>query len=437
MPVTTALSSRLNVTIVAGSTDYMDCAQSAMSISSESLTGRGEGIVEFTGCELLRLDDDLLFDLLELFEGVTDNTSILNIKKSRLGPVAVGCERNFADHRIEGVCVNITADRVWIQTLRRRHCLFENFHAGIGVRRQVKAQEIGADYFRLLLVDLEKLLDAGKIRGRRGHVEFIAQHIVHHWTKLLLQLCILQADHSAAEYARLQFLLVRSTNDPGGIRWIGSNKDNFRVSCLDRADDRSEFHLVGWIATVVNDLQTVFLRIFARSQDHVTGELGERADYRDGHRLGFHCHRSLEKTFRCRSASSGPVRQHLEVFVIIVFFVHRDSAGADKHLLTLHDDGEGGGLHGGAVAPEHQVDLIDVEQLAVDAGDQCGVGLIVVIDELDGPAKQPPSAIDVVTPHLDCEQRRFSISAKWTRLRHAESNLDRLCGKRRTYRHRP
>ena len=70
----------------------------------------------------------------------------------------------------------------------------------------------------------------------------------------------------------------------------------------------------------------------------------------------------------------------MEVFVIIVFFVHRDSAGADKHLLTLHDDGEGGGLHGGAVAPEHQVDLIDVEQLAVDAGDQCRVGLIVVID---------------------------------------------------------
>src|ERR1039457_7687930 len=101
MPVTTALSSRLNVNIVAGSTDYMDCAQNAMSTSSGSLTGCGEGIVEFTGCELLRLDDDLLFDLLELFEVVTDNTSILNVKKSRLGPVAVRWQTNFSRHRIQ------------------------------------------------------------------------------------------------------------------------------------------------------------------------------------------------------------------------------------------------------------------------------------------------------------------------------------------------
>src|ERR1039458_206490 len=132
MPVTTALSRRLNVTILAGSTDYIDYAQSPTSTSSGSLTGRSEGIVELAGCELLRFYDDLLSDLFELCEVVADNTSILNIKKSRLGPIAVGCERNFADHRIEGVCVNITANRVWIQTLRRRHCLFENFHAGIG-----------------------------------------------------------------------------------------------------------------------------------------------------------------------------------------------------------------------------------------------------------------------------------------------------------------
>src|SRR5450759_2900899 len=139
MPVTTALSRRSKFTIVAGSADCIDHAQSATGTSSGSLTGRGKRIVERTGCELLRFNDDLLSGLLELIEIVANDISILNIKKSRLGPVAVGCERNFADHRIEGGVVNIPANRVCIQALRRRHGLFENLHAGIGVRRQVKA----------------------------------------------------------------------------------------------------------------------------------------------------------------------------------------------------------------------------------------------------------------------------------------------------------
>src|SRR5208282_3617333 len=138
MPVTTALSRRLNVTIVTASTDYVDRAQSATGASSGSLAGRGERIVERAGCELRRFDDDLRVEPLELLEVVANDTAILNIKKSRLGPVAVGCKADFADHRIEGRFVNITADRVCIQAVRRRHRLFENFHAGIGVRRQVK-----------------------------------------------------------------------------------------------------------------------------------------------------------------------------------------------------------------------------------------------------------------------------------------------------------
>src|SRR6202166_4769316 len=171
MPVTTALIRRLNVTNFAGSTAYIDRAQRVAVPSTRSMTGRGEGIMELAVCELLRLDDDLRADLFELFEVVANDPLILNIEKSRLGPVAIWCEGDFADHRIEGVGVDVAADVIWVQALRCCHRLFENLHAGIGVRRQVEAQEIGADFFGPLLIRREKFLDTRKIRRRRWHVE--------------------------------------------------------------------------------------------------------------------------------------------------------------------------------------------------------------------------------------------------------------------------
>src|ERR1019366_4410026 len=195
MPVTTALSRRLNVTVIAGFAYRIDHVKSATGTASVSLAGCGKGVAELTVCELLGLDNDLLPDLIKLVEVVANDISILDIKNSRLGPVAVGCESNLADHRVEGGLVNVTADRVCIQALRRLHSLFENLHARIGVRRHVKAKEIGTGLFCSGLVCVKKILDAGKIRSRRGYVEFVAQHIVQHRPKLLLQLGILQADH--------------------------------------------------------------------------------------------------------------------------------------------------------------------------------------------------------------------------------------------------
>src|SRR5208283_4311786 len=107
MPVTTALIRRLAVTILAGSTDYIDPARRAAVPSARSLTGRGEGIAELAGGELLRFHDDLLADLFELFQVVADDALILDIEKPRLGPVAVRRERDFADHRVEGVGVDV------------------------------------------------------------------------------------------------------------------------------------------------------------------------------------------------------------------------------------------------------------------------------------------------------------------------------------------
>src|SRR5664280_84642 len=139
MPVTTALIRRLNVTILAGSNDYIDRAQHAAVPSARSMTRRSEGIVKLAVRKFLRFDDDLRADPFELFEVVADYPLILNIEKPRLCPVTIGCERDFANHRIEGVGVNVAADGVWFQALRCGHRLFEDLHAGIRVRRQVEA----------------------------------------------------------------------------------------------------------------------------------------------------------------------------------------------------------------------------------------------------------------------------------------------------------
>ena len=51
--------------------------------------------------------------------------------------------------------------------------------------------------------------------------------------------------------------------------------------------------------------------------------------------------------------------------------------------------GIAGAIMRGGVAADHEIDLVDVEQLGVDAGNRRGIGLVVVVDELDLAAEQP------------------------------------------------
>ena len=85
----------------------------------------------------------------------------------------------------------------------------------------------------------------------------------------------------------------------------------------------------------------------------------------------------------------------------------------------------------GRVAADHQIDLVDVEQLRVDAGHRRRIALIVVVDELHRPAEEPALGVDVLLPDLHREERRLAVGREPAGQRHAEADLDRLGGLRR------
>jgi hypothetical protein len=80
----------------------------------------------------------------------------------------------------------------------------------------------------------------------------------------------------------------------------------------------------------------------------------------------------------------------------------------------------------GAIARNQQVDLVDVDQLRVDARHQRGIALVVVIDQLDRPAEQTALGIDLVFPNLESEQPGLANDGERTGQLHAEANLDGL-----------
>ena len=79
----------------------------------------------------------------------------------------------------------------------------------------------------------------------------------------------------------------------------------------------------------------------------------------------------------------------------------------------------------GAIGGDDEVDLVDIEQLRIDAGHQGRVGLVVVIDELDRAAEQPAFGIRILGPDLHCEQSRGAVDREPAGQWHAEANRDR------------
>src|SRR5262249_56575762 len=90
----------------------------------------------------------------------------------------------------------------------------------------------------------------------------------------------------------------------------------------------------------------------------------------------------------------------------------------------------GGRTYGGAEAADDQIDLVDVEQLGVDARHRRRIGLVIVINELDRTAEEPALGVDVFFPNLLGEQRRLAVGREPAGLRYAVADLDRLAGLR-------
>ena len=80
----------------------------------------------------------------------------------------------------------------------------------------------------------------------------------------------------------------------------------------------------------------------------------------------------------------------------------------------------------GAVAGYDKVNLVDIEQLGVDARHCRGVALVVIVDQLDRLAQQPTLLIDIVPPDLHCKQGRLAGGSKPAGQPHAEADRDRL-----------
>src|SRR5262245_8818436 len=78
-----------------------------------------------------------------------------------------------------------------------------------------------------------------------------------------------------------------------------------------------------------------------------------------------------------------------------------------------------------------QIDLVDVEQLGIDAGYRRRIGLIIIINELHGTAEQSASSIDILFPDLLGKQRGLAVGRKPACQRHAVADLDGLARLRR------
>jgi len=137
-------------------------------------------------------------------------------------------------------------------------------------------------------------------------------------------------------------------------------------------------------------------------------------------------HREIEEVPGQSRLRIGTNRDHGEVVRILELAVHREPEQGDEHLVALNDDRHRGRDLRSRIGPDDEVDLVDVEQLGVDARHRRGIALVVVVDELDGTAQQPALGVDVLLPDLLGEQRRLSVGGEAAGHRHAETDLDRL-----------
>ena len=83
-----------------------------------------------------------------------------------------------------------------------------------------------------------------------------------------------------------------------------------------------------------------------------------------------------------------------------------------------------------AIARYDEIDLVDIEQLCVDAGHLRRVGLIVIIDEFDRAAEQPALGVDVVRPDLHGQEAALAVDRERAGQRHRKPDRDRLAARR-------
>jgi hypothetical protein len=248
--------------------------------------------------------------------------------------------------------------------------------------------------------------------------------------ELVLEHGGLQADHGAAEHLRLQADLVRRQHDADRAERIGANHHEIGVDGLNRAHDRRVVRRARRIGLVVENLEAVCLGIRARAFAGVAGKFRVLGHERDGRGLRILRRGGLEKSLGERLLGRRAGRKHREVLRISELGVHVEREQADEGLALLHHDRHRRRDHVGRVAAEHEVGLVDIEQLGVDARHRRRIALVVVVHELDRTPEQPALGVGLFLPDLHAEERLLAVGGEGAGQRHPETDGDRLAGRR-------
>ncbi len=270
------------------------------------------------------------------------------------------------------------------------------------------------------------MLQEWEFRRDVWRVGFVIDHAVQERSELRLERGELRADEPAAEHPRLEPDLVHGPHHPGRVGRVRREEDDIRIGRLDGAHYGREVDGVGWVALVVDHLEPGALGLRARAFQRQRRILGVGTDQRDGLRLGIECHRRVEEPLRPADRRLRACRHDLEITVVVEFRVDVETEQRHERHVPLHDDRHCGSDDVRTVPGDEQVDLVDVEQLVVDARHRRGVGLVVVVDELDLTAEKAATGVDVLGPDLHRDQRRLAVAGERSGEAHAEADLQRL-----------
>src|SRR4029077_18588046 len=117
----------------------------------------------------------------------------------------------------------------------------------------------------------------------------------------------------------------------------------------------------------------------------------------DGHgfwlRLLLPC--DLKEAFSQGQVWVWPGRNHHEVLGVVELRVHRERHEAEKESLALRNQRHRRRDGIIAVAADHDIDLLNIEETLVNIGDELWVRLIVEADEFHGPSEELGVCVDV------------------------------------------
>src|SRR5262249_1671992 len=168
----------------------------------------------------------------------------------------------------------------------------------------------------LWLITSKEFFDAGKIRRGLRHEGFERKEAVQQCAELLLDRCILGADHSTSNQHGLEANFAHGAHDTDCVRREARNVNDVWIGGLDRSHDRSEVDRIGGKAAIVNHLEPVFLNPYTRAD---RGGLRKfRIGNRNSHGFWLRIQRygDVEEALHESHISVGPERENLEILVV-------------------------------------------------------------------------------------------------------------------------